>query len=324
MYQICFSARNSLSRLQYWCFRLFKVYCFALTYTQNNVVSNSSMGCSNGSCPFTWRETFGQPTQQSLERLFDELSIPENATFYDLGSGTGTVLFHAASLKRRPAKLIGVEFSATLHAEAIRRREALALDVQLLEKDITTMTDFGENFDDDPLYLFSFDARFPDVVVAHITQLIRRHIQINPRSPMVWITTFTKRGIESKLNATIGVKETMLNTKLFIGPTGVDENHIPPPIYNMAEQSENYTEEEWEAIDRADAPRARENLRRFIKDPSIPQLEMFRIFMYHLGGGSKQLRVENCIVCSALTQTQCSGCQLPFCSVKCQSKKCLC
>lgn len=270
-------------------------------------------------------ETFGQPTQQSLERLFQELSIPENATFYDLGSGTGTVLFHAASLKQRPAKLIGVEFSPALHAEAIRRRQALNLvKVELLEKDITTMTDFGQSFDDEPLYLFSFDARFPDAVVAHITQLIHHHIEVNPRSPVVWITTFTKHGIESKRNARIGVKETVLNTKLFIGPPGVDENHIPPPVYNMAEQSENYTEAEWEAIDAADAPRARENLRRFLKDPSIPQLEMFRIFMYRLGGAMKQARTEQCIGCNTWTHLECSGCEKPFCSVKCQMKKCPC
>lgn len=279
--------------------------------------------------------TFGQPTEISIDAILNEMSMESDAVLIDMGSGTGTVLFHAAMLDTPPVKMVGVEFVAVQHEEAMKRLALLKADevfngarasqlanIDLYQKDILTLT--SQNLEDwaldRPLYIISFDARFPDAVTAHLTSLVAEYARQNKRQKLVWVTTFSRRGLESKLDPLPDgfPQDSSLAAKMTIGEAGVTENHKPPPVFVVADQHENYTEEEWNAISDQEDKKQMDLMRRMMKGEELgPQLEQFVIYSYRFI--STRARVAQCAVCGRITDMMCQMTRVAYCGKVCQA-----
>jgi ubiquinone/menaquinone biosynthesis C-methylase UbiE len=90
--------------------------------------------------PQRYHQAFGELTTQSIESLLDAAGVQKGTKLIDIATGPGYV---AAAAARRGASVIGVDFSATMIAEARRRNpdiefregdaEQLPLDNDLFE-----------------------------------------------------------------------------------------------------------------------------------------------------------------------------------------------
>jgi len=169
------------------------------------------------------------------------------------------------------------------------------------------------------LILFSFDARFPSVVVDHIRDLVSNYIHA-----IKWITTFSPYRLQIQ---TIKLD----NVPLTIGPPGVTEtsaNDNTVILFNRGNQAENYTELEWEAIEEADMDVQRMNLRTGMiamkEGKTIHQLEQFDIYIYQSTGiqhPAKQQKLKTCIQCGDRAVYQCGDCkEAIYCGKQCQTQ----
>lgn len=279
--------------------------------------------------------TFGQPTELSIDAILNEMSMESDAVLIDMGSGTGTILFHAAMLDTPPVKMVGIEFSNTQHNEAVERLRLLNADkviygarasqlanIELYQRNILDLTpqDLEDWALDRPLYIISFDARFPDAVIAHLASLAVDYARQNKRQKLVWISTFSRRGLASKLRPMPDgfPQDSVMVAKITTGEAGVTENHIPPPVFVVAEQHENYTEEEWGRISEAEDKKQMVLMRRMMKGEEIgPQLEQFVMYSYRFI--STRARVEQCAVCGRLTDMMCRLTRVAYCGKVCQA-----
>lgn len=80
------------------------------------------------SIPQQYHQAFGELTTQSIESLLDATGVQHGTKVIDIATGPGYV---AAAAARRGASVIGVDFSATMIAEAQRRNP----DVEFREGD---------------------------------------------------------------------------------------------------------------------------------------------------------------------------------------------
>lgn len=278
--------------------------------------------------------TFGQPTQMSIQAILTEMNMESNAVLVDMGSGTGTILFHAAMLDNPPEKMVGIEFVGDQHNEAVERLRLLKEDnmfsdarasqlanIELYEKNILDLT--SQNLEEwalnRPLYIISFDPRFPDNVMAHLILIIAKYARDNNMQKLVWVSTFSSRGLKSKLTPMPDnfPQSIVMSAKMTIGGAGVTESHIPPPIFVVANQEENYTEEEWDQISDKEDKKQLSLLRKFKIDELGPQLEQFVVYSYRFI--SKRARIEKCVVCERLTDLMCQVTRVAYCGKVCQT-----
>lgn len=274
--------------------------------------------------------TFGQPTQASIQSIFEEINMPPDAVLIDAGSGTGTVLFHAALLDGAPELMVGVEFMAAQHAEATYRLRRLQEDpaladrlasVQLYQRDILTLgvDDLYGWAQDRPLYIISFDARFPARVTAHMVRLLEAYARTHKRQSVTWISTFSTLGLESNGPVPDAFPQSVaLVSRMTIGAPGVTEDSQPAPVFVVANQEENYPPDEWERImEREDAKQMDLFRRAMGGEPERPQLEQFVIYSYRFV--SKRARIEACAVCTQLTDLACEACETFYCGKACHN-----
>lgn len=228
--------------------------------------------------------TFGQPTRKSIQQIFEAVNVPGNASIVDMGSGTGTVLFHLAA-ERLGESYHGIDFSEVLiHESEIRQRSIIPTsDITFYHDNILALTQDNlltyasrNNGDIRHLVIYSFDSRMPTNVVNHIKDLVRAY----DRGPITWITSFNERSLEQT-----DMRFVSSPSLMHIGPVGVTED-TPRVLYSRAEQSENYTEKQWEEIEAAEYRRAMQNVRMpwIDEDTPPPQLEEFQMYVYQRRG----------------------------------------
>lgn len=255
---------------------------------------------------------FGQPTQQSLSSVLEEVGIPRNSVFIDLGSGTGTVLFHASS-NSLAQFFHGIEFSPQMVKQShwrqveLEKAELIGNNIHIREGDILNLTQGNLNKwskqNTLPLVLFSFDAVMPKKVIDKIRDLARDY-----QGPqLIWITTFSsyRLGLETK----------KLASRLLIGPAGVTEQD--DHLVEMSDQSANYPEEEWKRMEQEQEQQQKENMKRFVaSDYTLPQMESFEIHVYRKKGNIM------CNVCnSRVAEYRCGNCGENICGLeKCKNK----
>ena len=269
---------------------------------------------------------FGQPTQRSLDDVINQIDWPEDAIFFDLGSGTGTILFDMAVRGERGSKFIGLEFSKELVAESELRKQMLIQHgffkqmeiVENIHADILKLTDndlleYGRN---KHIVFFSFDARMPVNVVEHIKELV---LNYRGNNGITWISTFS--------SYKLSINMTELNGYMRIGPAGVTEL-TDDVILTLSEQFDNYTEQEWSDIERKEEANQLSNMVKtkayFLKHshedklPMIPILEGFKMYYYQSFSGRKRVKI-NCSVCDQRNpKSQCGKCGTKYCSKYCQ------
>lgn len=106
-----------------------------------------------------------------------------NFTFIDMGSGKGRVLLMASMLPFR--RIIGVEFSASLHAIAQNNVEVFDDEGQKCGTiDLFCQDAAGFSFPDDNIVVFLFDP-FDRPVLASVIANLERSLRTSPRD--VWI-----------------------------------------------------------------------------------------------------------------------------------------
>ena len=289
-----------------------------------DLAQNGPIAAQNG-------QTFGQPTQQTLERLFDELLISPESVFIDLGCGTGAVLFHAA-VQNISQQYFGVEIDNNLLNIAQTRQQNYQEQFPELNTITQTQGDILDITVDDlnqysengnlQLILFSFDARFPDFVTKHIIDLVKQY-----NYNIKWITTHSGYKLDIPNNMF------KLNTRLTIGPPGIDENTYPV-LTTTAYQMDNYPEDEHEELEELEMIESRRNFtfmqeyerENNIVDPmfAIPNLELFYMYVYISQSRAKRRKNNEsitCVICAQIADKMCSNCKQTFyCSLKCQAK----
>lgn len=124
------------------------------------------------------------------------------------------------------------------------------------------------------VYIFTSDAS------AHIGKQILDFARRHKGRPIVWVTPFTRRGIEIRSDGMVdvGMQHTQMMTLLRVG-----EEH-PNALVSMANQSYNYTQQEWSWLQEDEVERQVENMRRALihEDIELPRVEEYRVYMYAL------------------------------------------
>lgn len=140
----------------------------------------------------------------------------------------------------------------------------------LVNEDLSRLPPEGEM----GVYIFTSDAS--QRIGSQVLEFARRH----KGKPVVWVTPFTRRGIEARSDGMVdvGMPHTQMMTLLRIG-----EDH-PKALVSMADQSCNHTEEEWSWLQEDEGERHVENMRRALTHPNteLPQVKEYRVYMYSL------------------------------------------
>ena len=114
-----------------------------------------------------------------LLKLLQQLRLPRDGVFVDIGSGKGRVLLIASQYGFR--KVIGIEFSGALCAIARRnvdvfsKKAAVLSRIEVLEADATKY-----RFQPDESVRFMFNP-FDAFILGQVVQSIRRSLQEHPR-----------------------------------------------------------------------------------------------------------------------------------------------
>jgi len=99
-------------------------------------------------------ESFTKGTLGEVDFIEREIGFDRSVSILDIGCGTGR---HAIELARRGYKTTGVDLSENMLRKAIRRAEALGLDVAFIQRDARELN-FREEFD---LVLMICEGAFP-------------------------------------------------------------------------------------------------------------------------------------------------------------------
>ena len=85
--------------------------------------------------------TYGELTKEGLESLFENIDTT-NKTFYDLGSGKGSVIINAINNYPELKKGVGIEYVIDRHEEALERKFSLSDDkkekIEFIQGDFTS------------------------------------------------------------------------------------------------------------------------------------------------------------------------------------------
>ncbi len=125
-----------------------------------------------------------QPTRfRHFRKLMQQIKLPAEAVFVDIGSGKGKVLLMACETGFR--KIRGIELSGYLcqiakeNIASYERKKNIKLPVKIIESDI-----IHYQFDDDEQIFYLFNP-FNDVIMQRFVDLIKASIQRNPRK--IWL-----------------------------------------------------------------------------------------------------------------------------------------
>jgi SAM-dependent methyltransferase len=231
---------------------------------------------------------FAQPTRASLDGLIDAAfgHYDENCVFVDLGSGTGTVLFHMA-VRGHIERCIGVEIDEALVGISQERLQQLSpsVPVDVFHRDILSLTaddmQMWSNNGKLRLLVYSFDARFPRHVTDHIANLITREYRLGP---ITWLTCASAYRL--------GVPEVReLPVHLVLDSPGKGEVMLV-----RGDQEENYPPEEWEELSEAEGMRQLALIRNFGRRKVEPhQMEYMVVYSYNWEPQAKHVRINTAI-----------------------------
>src|SRR5262245_34187612 len=116
--------------------------------------------------PQRYHQAFGELTIQSIEPLLDAAGVQKGTKVIDIATGPGYV---AAAAARRGASVIGVDFSATMIAEARRRN----LDIEFREGDAEQLA-FGNGLFEAAVVNFGIlHLARPDQALAEACRVLR-------------------------------------------------------------------------------------------------------------------------------------------------------
>jgi ubiquinone/menaquinone biosynthesis C-methylase UbiE len=116
--------------------------------------------------PQQYHQAFGGLTIQSIEPLLDAAGVKANTKVIDIATGPGYV---AAAAARRGASVIGVDFSATMIAEAQRRNP----DVEFREGDAEQLPFDNDLFDAAVVNFGILHLGRPDQALAEACRVLR-------------------------------------------------------------------------------------------------------------------------------------------------------
>ena len=116
--------------------------------------------------PQRYHQAFGELTIQSIEPLLDAAGVQNGTKVIDIATGPGYV---AAAAARRGASVIGVDFSATMIAEARRRNP----DIEFREGDAERLA-FGNGLFEAAVVNFGIlHLAWPDQALAEACRVLR-------------------------------------------------------------------------------------------------------------------------------------------------------
>ena len=116
--------------------------------------------------PQQYHQAFGELTTQSIESLLDAAGVQNGTKVIDIATGPGYV---AAAAARRGASVIGVDFSATMIAEAQRRNR----DIEFREGDAEQLA-FGNGLFEAAVMNFGIlHLARPDQALAEACRVLR-------------------------------------------------------------------------------------------------------------------------------------------------------
>ena len=116
--------------------------------------------------PQRYHQAFGELTIQSIEPLLDAAGVQKGTKVIDIATGPGYV---AAAAARRGASVIGVDFSATMIAEARRRNR----DIEFREGDAEQLA-FGNGLFEAAVVNFGIlHLARPDQALAEACRVLR-------------------------------------------------------------------------------------------------------------------------------------------------------
>jgi ubiquinone/menaquinone biosynthesis C-methylase UbiE len=116
--------------------------------------------------PQRYHQAFGELTTQSIEPLLDTAGVQNGTKVIDIATGPGYV---AAAAARRGASVIGVDFSATMIAEARRRNR----DIEFREGDAEQLA-FGNGLFEAAVVNFGIlHLARPDQALAEACRVLR-------------------------------------------------------------------------------------------------------------------------------------------------------
>ena len=116
--------------------------------------------------PQRYHQAFGELTTQSIEPLLDAAGVQNGTKVIDIATGPGYV---AAAAARRGASVIGVDFSATMIAEAQRRNR----DIEFREGDAEQLA-FGNGLFEAAVMNFGIlHLARPDQALAEACRVLR-------------------------------------------------------------------------------------------------------------------------------------------------------
>lgn len=126
---------------------------------------------------------YGATRARPLRRLLDELDLPREGCFVDLGCGKGRVILIAAQYRFR--KVIGVDFSEPLcliarsNVVAFGRRRKLKSEINIVHADVVQ---YAIKSDDTIFFLYDpFSAK----VLTQVLENIRQSLVAYPRD--IWV-----------------------------------------------------------------------------------------------------------------------------------------
>src|SRR5262245_40288521 len=116
--------------------------------------------------PQQYHQAFGELTTQSIEPLLDAAAVKKGTKVLDIGTGPGYV---AAAAAKRGATVIGIDFSATMIAEAQKRNP----DVKFREGDAEQLPFDNDLFDAAVVNFGILHLARPDQALAEACRVLR-------------------------------------------------------------------------------------------------------------------------------------------------------
>ncbi len=126
---------------------------------------------------------YGATRARPLSQLLQQLDLPRNATFVDLGSGKGRVVLIAATCGFR--KIVGIDFSAPLceiarrNIDSFQRHRRLNAEIVIVHSDVVLY-----EFQGDETVFFLYDP-FSAAILGKVLENLRRSLEEVPRP--IWI-----------------------------------------------------------------------------------------------------------------------------------------